>query len=351
MDAKITKTRLSRMLSYDWLKILFSAAALIVVWVLIFTMTATPITPSQKFTVMNYVGNTAFDDDFFEHYKKALSNGVFSYEVIEGNSEDLTGDESMVGSLLQARTAIEEGDVIFVANQADHRSLEVQETVDETTGEVVENYVYTYTYLQAFVSGWYYKIYDVKKYLEEMDAFLAQYYEGGDWKTPAALNEEKVKEDFNARTKKDKRFKKSAARRQGEKDEVERIKKYRDALVKFHWYLQEGVVALEETTIENFFGEGEDFTGTFSINLCPTEGMMVGDDFAMGELKNMVGCKPIVYEDGIPAYGDVTAENMNVCFFRFDGVADSFEYESLLYTVNVIDSYSKHGCPEEVYVA
>ena len=37
MDAKITKTRLAQMLSYDWLKIVGCALAVIFVWVLIFT--------------------------------------------------------------------------------------------------------------------------------------------------------------------------------------------------------------------------------------------------------------------------------------------------------------------------
>ncbi len=46
MDAKITKKRLGAMLSYDWLKIVGVAAAIIVVWMLIFQMTATRIMPS-----------------------------------------------------------------------------------------------------------------------------------------------------------------------------------------------------------------------------------------------------------------------------------------------------------------
>ena len=57
MDAKITKTRLSRLLSYDWLKIVGVIAGVILVWSLIFTMTATRITPAQQFHVLNYVGN------------------------------------------------------------------------------------------------------------------------------------------------------------------------------------------------------------------------------------------------------------------------------------------------------
>lgn len=354
MDAKITKTRLGRMLSYDWLKIVFSAAALIVVWVLVFTMTATKIMPTQQFTVMNYVGNTSLNNEFYDHFDKVYNSDKFSYEVIELTTVDLAANESMAGSLLQARTAIEEGDVIFVADQDDYRSEEVEEIVDEATGEVTKKYTYANTYLESFIAGYYYQIYDASKYLDDMRAFLAQYYEDGDWKTPTVLNEEKIKDDFNARAQKDKRFKKASARAQGEKDEIERIRKYRDALVKFEWYLENDVVALTETVIEDFFSKEEDsaLRGTFGINLCPADGMMVNGELAMSGLKNMTACYPIeMDEDGEPMYGEKTAENMNVCLFRFDGVGNGFQYENMLYIVDVIDTYSAHVCPEEVYAA
>ena len=45
MDAKITKKRLNILLSYDWIKIILLAVAAILVWSLIFTMTATRVTP------------------------------------------------------------------------------------------------------------------------------------------------------------------------------------------------------------------------------------------------------------------------------------------------------------------
>ena len=83
MDAKITKLRLNRMLSYDWLKIVGTAAAVIVAWVLIFTMTATRITSAQTFTVANYVGNNSLSTGFTKSFNTAYADGVFSGEVIE----------------------------------------------------------------------------------------------------------------------------------------------------------------------------------------------------------------------------------------------------------------------------
>ena len=73
MDAKITKLRLSRMLSYDWLKIVGTAVGVIIVWVLIFTMTATRITPAQTFTIANYLGNNAMSTEFNKSVSKNCS--------------------------------------------------------------------------------------------------------------------------------------------------------------------------------------------------------------------------------------------------------------------------------------
>ena len=49
MDARITKKRVGHMLSYDWIKIIAIAAAAIVLWSLLFTMTATRATVGQTF--------------------------------------------------------------------------------------------------------------------------------------------------------------------------------------------------------------------------------------------------------------------------------------------------------------
>lgn len=356
MDAKITKTRLSRMLSYDWIKMVITAAVLIFVWMLVFTMTATALTPAQKFSVMNYVGNVSFSNgDFYKTYEAACKNGVFSYEVIETSSEDLSIEGSSASQILQARTAVEEGDVLFVADEYDSRDIMTRESKDEN-GNPQYEYQFGGTYLQSFLKGYFYQVYDVNEYLDGMRAFLAQYYEDGDYRSPGELNKQKIKDDFNARTKKDKRFKKSAARAQGEKDEIARIEKYREALVKFEWYLEEGVVALTETVIEEeYFNDGSDLKGTYSINLCPTldkGGIEVDGKPAMENLMNAVACKPFVYdENGKLVYGDATAHNMNVCLFKFNGVGNGFQYECMPYIVYLIETYAHADvrCPEHVY--
>ena len=361
MDAKITKKRLSRMLSYDWLKMVISAAALILLWLLIFTMTATAITPSQQFSVINYVGNVAFaDGDFYDVNQAAFDNGIFSFEIMEMTTLDLSTNVNDAGSLLQARATLEEGDVLFIADADDYRSAQRREYIDETTGEVNYEYRFERSYIQTFLQGYFYRVYDINTYLDEMRTFVGQYYEDGDYQSPSTLNKQKIKNDFNARTKKDKRFKKSAARAQGEKDEIVRIEKYRDALVKFEWYLENNVVALTETIVhEEYFKDGSDLKGTYSINLCPTieqGGMTIDGKPAMSALINAVAYKPVVEtvdENGKNTldFGEATAENMNVCLFDFASVGCGFQYESLSYVVYLIEEYVHKDmlCPEYVY--
>ena len=357
MDAKITKLRLSRMLSYDWFKILIATVAVVVAWILIFTMTRTVISPSQQFSVHNYLGNVSLSQGEFSQFNaKAFSSDIFSYEVIESSMLDLPQTPNEAGTLLQARATMEEGDVVFLADSYNPDDITEHKNVDESTGENTFTYEFGYTYLQQFVSYYRFYLYDVNEYLEDMRAFVGQYYAGGDYKTPSELNKQQVKDDFNARTKKDKRFRKAAARAQGEKDELERIEKYRDTLVKFEWYLENGVVALTETVIPDYFGEGKELRGTYTINMCPTEekgGATVGGKPAMDKLMNCVAYKPVVMteEDGEMKleFGDQTAYNMNVGLYTFGGGDSGYQYESLSYLVFMIENYSAMLCPTEIY--
>lgn len=335
MDAKITKTRLGRMLSYDWIKIIGTAAAAIVVWVLIFTMTATRITPAQQFTVMNYLGNASltrgggkFGDSYTEAFNGGKGKGVFSYEVLETGTVDLAANSEAASDLLTTRVATEEGDVIFVANVKNPDTEEKNEETGETT------YM---TYLDQFVYGYRYTLFnldpeDEKGYFKQMEKFLIGYF-GENWET-GTLNEEKAKSDFRARVKGDKRYKKESLLLLGEADEISRLNKYRDALVKFYWYLENGVVSITTTTIPSTEEGKADFVGKYAINLCP-------DKTKMGKLIECVSYYTTELNEETGKEGSTLAvQDMNVCFFHFSGIEDSFEYEDLLYTVYLIDSYT-----------
>ncbi len=332
MDAKITKNRLSRMLSYDWLKIIGVAAALIFVWVLVFTMSATRITPAQQFTAMNYTGNISWmgKNKFNTLYDKALNNGVFSYEVIETTINDLTSSKDYAATLMETRLATDEGDIMFVADAPD------ADTAEEKDGETV----YSRTYLQDFLARYRYRVFsldpeDKKSYFHQMEDYLNLYYKDG-WEAPESIDEERIEREFRARIKGDKRYKTEKSRQQGVQDDIARIQKYRNALVQFYAYVEEGYITFTKTA----YGEGEGaFEGIYSINICP-------EKLANGQLNDAVNDKMHEYVGYREAYVDetgkegtvYTAKNMNVAFFNLDGVEEGFQYESLLFVNYLLET-------------
>lgn len=325
MDAKITKIRLSRMLSYDWIKIIIFSVVAIVVWTLIFTMTATRITPAQQFTVFNYAGNTSFGNKFYDSYEKAFKNGVFSYEVIEVNYNDLSANAEYLHTIMEARLTTNEGDLIYV-------SLEDNPDDAYTEGEETK-YL---SYYQGLLNRWYLYLQRLdgeNGYFAQLEAYLNGFYADG-YENAASLNEAVVEEAFRARVKenKDKRFKKESQIVQGVQDEIERIQKYRDALVNFYSYINAGYVSFTEGQVASA-KEGEYIiSGTYGINLCP-------NPETMGGLQEYVSYRTsYTNEEGVVNY-KTTAENMQVVLFDLSGVEEEFKYESLLYLNHVIESY------------
>ncbi len=336
MDAKITKKRIARLLSYDWLKIVGLCVVAILVWSLLFTMTATRIRPSQQFTVFNHHKNLVLDDGFFMSYNTAYKNGTFSYEVIESNYNDLATSAEYAHTLMEARFATDEGDVFLLPNIADPDSA----TKNDETGETT----YSRTYLSSMLGSYGRYMSDVDKYFANLETYLGKFYT--DWKDEATLNTDAVATEFRARAKanKDKRFKKEAEIQAGIKNDIKRIEKYRNALVKMYAYLEDGVVSLVKTGYTSADGSYTIDEKNFGINLCPNVA-------TMGELKKEFAYygtrdkkdengNPVLDTDGKPVTEQyITAENMTLVFLNMAGVENGFQYEALLYAVYLVDTY------------
>ena len=324
MDAKITKERLSRMLSYDWLKIIGGILVAILVWSLFFTMSATRITPAQQFTAVNYFGNVGtINTSFSKTLSSAYSKGVFSHEVMKITEVDVGGNAEYGSTLMETRMATSEGDVVFVPN------IPNTEYEYERDGEKVHN-----TYLQDLVSSYGYLLLNLDRddedgFFKQMERYLNNYFDGG-YKT-GTLNEEAVRTAFLKRIEKNKdtRYKKTAQIEQGVKDDVARIQKYRDALVEFDGYLASGLVQLEKTTAWDYEKNKVLVEGTFSINLCP-------NSEKMPHLKNITAYVKTVESEEGETQNVFCADNMHVALLTFDDVEEGFEYESLLYVNYVI---------------
>ncbi len=325
MDAKITKTRLSRMLSYDWWKIVAIAVALIFVWTLVFTMTATRILPSQDFTVCNYMGNVTFSNGFNDNYGKAVNSNAFSFETIEWGTEDFALNSSEAYQLLPARIATEELDVMFVSMQGvKGKEIETPE------GEAQK---YSSTYLTDFLIGYRFNLHKADEYLAQMQAYVDKYYDAD-----GKLDEGKIEKDFRARAKanKDKRYKKEADIVAGVRGEIDRVKKYTAALDKFNDYLARGLVELTTTTYTDEKNESYSFSGVYSINLCPssnTEAKKISE-----KLSSIVGYETTYVDENGKTQKTVSAIDMNICLFNLNGGEEAYRYEGMLYVVHVLDS-------------
>lgn len=267
MDAKITKKRLGHMLSYDWIKIIAVAVAVIVAWWLIFSVAATKITPAQEFTILNYKGSYT-GSKYSALVNNTKKNGVFSYDVLEVNSYDLTLNGSEMDTVLSARLETNEGDAMFTTSDPDARDEDKEFSKPDGT-------TYHPTYLEGFLTSYYYSAEELGDeetgYLKKAEAYLAPFF-GGDVAN-GVLDEAAAEKEFSARIKRlnDKRFKTKKEKAKGLEQEKERLEKLRKSYLDFRSYLDDGCIVLEEVTfyVYDYNGNVIEKTGKYAVNLSP----------------------------------------------------------------------------------
>lgn len=231
MDARITKSRLANLLSYDWLKIVIAVAVSIVGLALVFSLVSTRPTNAQYFTV--YVReDLSVGKDFSSMADTLKEKDVFSYDTLDVRVESFSGNE-YAGAAFSARRAAGEGTVMLLS---DNRIYETDDegnfVTDEETGEPIvqtESELYAYAFGSAVtdpeaVAG---GAIDTEAYLVWCEQYLAGFYEDGDWEN-GAIDEAAVRQSFLARNGSDKRYKTAAKREQGVADERARIEKLRE---------------------------------------------------------------------------------------------------------------------------
>ena len=347
MDAKITKLRLSRFLSYDWLKIVGLSVAFIIVWTLIFTMTATRVLPSQQFTVINYTSNNTLGDGFYKSLNKAKENGVFSYEVIENTTVDLRASGDSANTILEARFTTDEGDAIFVSGAGNPKypvidELTEEEVYDVTTdseGNERKTLRCQATYLETFISGWYYNLELLKEgdeerltFFEELKAYLARFYTDWSDETEELSEDAKalIEKDFRKRAKGDKRYKTEKQIKKAVQNEILRVEQSRTSLLKFYDFLGKGYVELTDFTYEDVETGETVNLGSYAINLCPDE--------RMDSLKNIVSYTQTWYDADDKAHYETTARDMHIILLDLGGIDECFKFEALNYVVYLVES-------------
>ena len=235
MDAKITKQRLGLLLSYDWIKIIGICAAAVLVWALLFTTMATRATNGQSFEMYLYPVVSLSSSVNVETLHTRDENDVLSYDVL--NFSSMTLDSSAMDTILSARFAAGQGDVLFAPY--------TEPTKDE------DDNIIAYNGFDDFI-GWYFSnalwldpdlseehskhtitngsgetVGQFNNYFYDCAQYLNRFY-NGDWKS-GTLDEATVRANFDERMKGDKRYKNEAQREAGRQKEIVRIQNLRDA--------------------------------------------------------------------------------------------------------------------------
>lgn len=336
MDAKITKKRLGHLLSYDWIKMIAVVLAAIFVWSLIFTVSATRITSTQRFVVYNYMG-TRFGQD-------AKIYGGYSHEILEAEIVDnLRGGDENFYTILEGNVQTDEGDVMLVADTPSSRT----EKKDEQGNVVMdgENVVYEYgeSYVSTFLRSYIAHVSRLddsdttKGYFSQMKDYLGRFYEIENERaatysgiTYATFREDtldtaRIESEFRARIKanKDKRYKKEEQIVAAIPKEIERIQLYLAAYKQFFAYVQNGDIAF--TSVEVPLSETYTISGVYGINLCPDE----------TKAPNM---KDAVYYMDFD--GKQQAQNMTALFMDLEKLDHDYQYENLIF-INALIADSK----------
>lgn len=332
MDSKITKKRLSHMLSYDWIKIILTIVGVILVWSLVFSVSSTKLTMAQQFTVCSYRGNTPLSTEFYNSLNNAFDrDDVFSFEIIEMDSYDYTTTGKETNTLLTTRLSVGEGDVIFLSPDYDTNTAYTEEDSTEVK--------YKSTYAQTFIQSYYHTLFlfdqnedgsfAENSFFGQMETYLDGFYKNG-WRS-GDLDEAKAEANFRARIKKqkDNRFKTEKQIEEGIKGEIERINKYRNALLEMYGYLENGYVKPELTTISDPYDDAKTVTHAYTLNICP-------DESKAEKLKNVIAYTTQEQDENGDLQPKNTAANMQVGLFNLSDVRSEFRYESLLYVNYVI---------------
>lgn len=336
MDAKITKKRLSRLFTYDWIKIAAIALAFIFGWLVIFELTETRMRPSQKFTVFNYTQNRGLTNDVLTRLNRVLDEDVFSSEVMELDYQDLAQSDMYTYQTLISMFSVSQGDIMLLPNITNSGSVPTTEGSGENGRYTCpESLIVPY---REYVTN----LSDKEEggYFYELIQFLNTYYTQG-WEHPESIDEAKIEADFRARVKenRDKRYRRKFKLEAGVLTEIERIKKYRDALEKFYGFINDGLICFNAPShIKGDYINLEDadivpYDGIISLNICP-------DESRMKNLKNYFSYPVYIYNEDKTAITGIShyiAQDMSVAFFYGPDTEKSFEYESLLYVIDLIE--------------
>lgn len=211
MDARITKSRLSNMLSYDWLKIIVAIVAAVLGLSVFFTTVAPRPREHQIFTVYAY-RELADGEDAMELADTLKQRAVFSYDILNVESESFgTGQYSETAYV--ARMMAGEGTAMFTTTNSSVVTVDGEERETTVLEEVTSGEDLNLTL-------------DTVQYLTDCENYLIRFF-GENWRT-GDLNRSEAERCFLNRNEKDRRFRSEEKRAAGIESEYKRLESLRE---------------------------------------------------------------------------------------------------------------------------
>ncbi len=208
MDAKITKHRLAVLLSYDWLKMIVAAVAVVASVVVLFTMITTRPTVAQRYIVYSMGGLVPGRDSA---YLSESLEGEFSYDILDISMENFA-EGSMGNSTFSARRSVLEGSALFVSDEPS--DADTPSTFTSICQSGISQMNTPDERMALFL--------DFDRLMLDCEDYLMNFY-GEDWENCATPDMGRVRVCFMQRNGSDKRFKTDAQKEAGVQSEAARI--------------------------------------------------------------------------------------------------------------------------------
>ncbi len=213
MDNRITKKRLSDYLAYEWILIIFLCVVAIIVWELVYTVSAVGLSVGQDYKFFydkTLVYGQNYNDLMTElnvQDNMGYENGkTFSYEIQKLHAENILDDNDV----MSLRLSVQEGDMLFT----DDKEREIE-------GES-----YTTSLAKTRVDSYDIPIATYEDLLKQAKEYLTGLLIDGQTEIKAEnLDDDKIKAGFEDRLSGDNRFRSATEKEKGLALEKERLVK------------------------------------------------------------------------------------------------------------------------------
>lgn len=317
MDARITKKRVGHMLSYDWIKILAIAAVAIVLWSLIFTTSATRATIGQTFYLYSFYDVSMKNENDLEYLQE---HNALSYDILDLSTYGFT-DNSYLSQIMTSYFSACQGDVLFITD------IKPAAEEDEET----------YSNLQSFATAYYSILAPLgsdltdengkvikENYFTACESYLDKFY-SGDFRS-GTLDEGAVKDNFNTRMKKDKRYKTEKQKAAGLENEKIRIENLRASYLNVLSALEKNIISIKATEIaDDKNGDGKVSDDEWKTVYC---------SFDLSNISNITEYVTNTQQEN-------SNEGLSLAIFDWSSKQYDLQFEPITYLDYLITTYHK----------